>query len=415
MEENASGDRLSGVRVVACCGGMVLVSGMERTSFEVLRVLKENGAQVHCILNSWENHRIQKLVESIGASWSTGYYWYRFDRHTRNPWKILQMLWDALMTSADLLRDAFRFRATHVFVPEHVSVLRNAPALIVLRCLGTSVFLRLANAPERGGFYDFLWGRVLPLFVTRLVANSRFAFARCLEVRIPPRKMTLIRNCVSQPTNALEDGEDLLELVRTRKTLLCVGQIAPFKGTHVATEAALALLDEEVDLQLLVMGALPKWPPDLVAYSQRLQNRVEASGHSDRVHFVGARNDVLDIMKHSYLLLAPILQEETFGNVVLEAKSVGLPVVAFPRGGIPELVEHGGTGHLCDEMSVAALTDGIRGFLEHPEARERASKAALTSMADPACEFSAVVFDRKWLELFGLGAPREVAGRARTS
>ena len=93
------------VRVIACFGGMVIVSGMERMSFEVLRVLKENGAEVHCILNSWENERIVKLAESIGASWSTGYYWYRFDRHTRNPWKIAQMVWDILMTSAGLLRD----------------------------------------------------------------------------------------------------------------------------------------------------------------------------------------------------------------------------------------------------------------------------------------------------------------------
>ena len=206
MEGNLSGDRRSGARVVACCGGMVVVSGMERMSFEVLRVLKENSAEVHCILNSWENHRIQKLVESIGASWSTGYYWYRFDRHTRNPWKILQMLWDVLMTSAGLLRDAFRFRATHVFIPEHVSVLRNAPALLLLRAIGRPVIVRLANHPERGNFYSFLWRFVMPPLATFFVQISDFSRQRALESGLRETKIRVIKNRVPRRVARAEDS-----------------------------------------------------------------------------------------------------------------------------------------------------------------------------------------------------------------
>ncbi len=389
-------------RVVACCGGMVIVSGLERMSFEVLRVLKENGAEIHCILNSWENHRIQELVHSIGASWSTGYYWYRLDRHTRNPWKILQMMWDVIITSGGLLRDAVRFRATHVFIPEPGLVLRNAPALALLRVLGRAVILRVANAPERGRFYDLLWRWVLPPFTTHIVANSEFSRERCLQTGVPARKLTLIKNRVSRSFCAAEDGASVLELVRKRKTLLCVGQIAPFKGTHLAVEAALSLMKRGADLQLVVVGAAPEWPPELVAYFDGIRQKVEASEHSRRVHFLGARTDVLEIMRHSYLLVAPILQEETFGNVVLEAKSVGLPVVAFRRGGIPELIQHDVTGHLCDGLSAASLVEGITRFLERPELRERARQASLASMSDPSCEFSPEVFDGRWLALFGL-------------
>jgi glycosyltransferase involved in cell wall biosynthesis len=398
-----AGQLMSEVRVIACFGSMVLVSGMERMSFEVLRVLKENGAKVHCILNSWENHRIQKLVDSIGASWSTGYYWYRFDRHTRSPLKILQMVWDVLLTSAGLLRDAVRFRATHVFVPEHASVLRNAPALAFLRVLGKTVILRLANAPERGGFYDRLWRWVVPSFTTHVIANSEFAMQRCLEARVPRSKLILIKNRVSPSFRPADDGSSVVDLVRSAKTLLCVGQIAPFKGTHLAIAAALSLMEQGADVQLVIVGAVPEWPPELVDYYQELQAKVQASRYSDRVHFLGTRTDVLEIMKHSYLLLAPILQEETFGNVVLEAKSVGLPVVAFRRGGIPELIEDGVTGHLCDGFTAESLAAGSREFLESPQIRERASAASLASLSDPLCEFSPSMFNRKWLELFGIG------------
>ena len=406
---------MSEVRVIACFGGMVIVSGMERMSFEVLRVLKENGAEVHCILNSWENHRIQKLVDSIGASWSTGYYWYRFDRHTRNPWKILQLLWDVLMTSTGLLRDAFRFRATHVFIPEHVSVLRNAPALLLLKALGRPVIVRLANHPERGRFYSVLWRSVMPPLATVYVQISDFSRQRALEAGLPEMKIRVIKNRVPRRiAGACDSDEAVLDLVRRRKTFVVVGQIAPFKGTHLAVEATLALLKEGWDVQLVVIGRKPEWPPEYANYYHSMVQSVSAGGQLDRIHFAGESEGVLEILRESYLFLAPILQEETFGTAFLEAKSVGLPIVGFRRGGIPEQVEHGVTGHLCDDASAASLVEGIRRFLESPEARDGASKAALTSMADPLCEFSPAVFDRKWLELFGLGAPREVAGRSGT-
>ena len=407
MEDNPSGDAQGGTRVVACCGGMVIVSGMERMSFEVLRVLKESGAEIHCILNSWENHRIQKLVESIGASWSTGYYWYRFDRHARNPWRILQMAWDVLMTSSGLLRDAFRFRATHVFIPEHVSVLRNAPALLILRALGTPVIVRLANHPDRGPFYSFLWRFVMPPLATTFVQISDFSRQRALEAGLPERKIHVIKNRV--PRRAARAGDSdlaVLELVRCRRTLVVVGQIAPFKGTHLAVEATLALLKEGWDVQLVVIGRKPEWPPEYASYYDSMMRSVKAEGKRDRIHFVGESEGVIEILRESYLFLAPILQEETFGTAFLEAKSAGLPIVGFRRGGIPEQVEHGVSGHLCADTSAASLVEGIRKFLENPEARDRASKAALASMADPVCEFSPVAFDCKWLELFRLGAPR---------
>ena len=51
----ARAKRAASVRVVACCGGMVIVSGLERMTFEVLRLAREHGGAVHCIVNSWEN------------------------------------------------------------------------------------------------------------------------------------------------------------------------------------------------------------------------------------------------------------------------------------------------------------------------------------------------------------------------
>jgi glycosyltransferase involved in cell wall biosynthesis len=387
-------------RVIACCGGMVVVSGLERMTFEVLRVVRERGGRVHCIVNGWENFRIVPLAERIGASWSTGFYHYGFTRRTMNPIRHLRSLWDITRTSAGLLRDALAVKPTHVLVPEYTAVLRNAPALAVLRLFGVQIVFRVGNAPERGSLYDVLWRRLLPPFVSTFVPNSRFGLARLKDTGVPSRKITLIRNALSRRAVHADTDEEIVRLATSRRTLLTAGQIAPFKGTHLAVDLALDLLADGYDVQAIVAGAIPTWPPDLVAYVNELRSRVERAGAADRVHFVGPRENMAAIMRASYLLVAPILQEETFGNVVLEARSVGLPVVTFDRGALAELVSHRETGYVCPAADLAGLREGVAYFLDRPDERARASDASIAAAHRPDEDCTPAEFERRWWALF---------------
>ncbi|MFI5177450.1 MAG: glycosyltransferase family 4 protein [Vicinamibacterales bacterium] len=386
-------------RVIACCGGMVIVSGLERMTFEVMRVVREGGGSVHCVVNDWRHERIVRLAESIGASWSTAPYRYGF-RRTLNPIRHALALWETARTSARLLADAARFKPTHVLVPEWLMVLLNAPAIAVLRLFGVDVVFRIANAPERGRVYDLLWRRVLPPFVTSFVPNSRFSYSRAQEIGVPGRKITLIRNALSRRDATAGCDEDIARLAASKKTLLTVGQIAPFKGTHLAVEAALQLIADGEDVQALIVGAVPTWPPDRVKYVRTMTERVLAAGAADRVRFVGHREDVPAIMRASYVLSAPIVQEETFGNVALEARAVGLPVVAFARGGLVELVAHRETGYLCPTADVEGLLEGLRYFLRDPSARTRASASSLAAASAPENDCTPVEFERRWWAMF---------------
>ena len=76
-------------------------------------------------------------------------------------------------------------------------------------------------------------------------------------------------------------------------------------------------------MQAVIVGAIPSWPPDLVNYVRGLQDRIARAGMSGRVQFVGARENVPAIMRAANVLSAPILQEETFGNVVLKHAASG--------------------------------------------------------------------------------------------
>lgn len=390
---------MSPPRVIACCGAFVSFTGAERLTFEILGVLAERGAKVHCIVNTWDNKNAIAAAERIGATWSTGYYWHRFDRHTRSPIKLAKYASDILMTSLGLLRDSRRFKPTHIFIPEFMTVLRNAPALAWLRWRGIKAILRLPDEPAQGGFYRRLWGRVLPRFVDLFAPNSRFTERELLATGAPSAKIVRIPNAAQKRAVAPEIDAAIVEFAKARRTILFVGQLAPYKGAHHFVEAALALLAEGRDIHALLVGAFDAWPDDLVEYQRGLVEQVRAAGAEERVRFAGYRENVPGIMRAAWLLAAPF-GVESFGNVVLEAKSVGLPQAIFDSGGLPELVEHDATGWICDGHDTAALLRGLRRYLDDPAARERASAACIEFFGRPGCDYARATFEAKWLEAF---------------
>ena len=64
----------------------------------------------------------------------------------------------------------------------------------------------------------------------------------------------------------------------------------------------------------------------------------------------------VELMRHAAALLNPITWPEPFGLVMAQALATATPVLAFPNGAAPEIIDHGRTGYLCqgeDEMTAA--------------------------------------------------------------
>ncbi|REK08267.1 MAG: glycosyltransferase [Planctomycetota bacterium] len=95
---------------------------------------------------------------------------------------------------------------------------------------------------------------------------------------------------------------------------------------------------------------------------------------ADKVHFLGIRDDVMRLMPHFDLLwLASSF--EGLPNVVMEAMSAAVPVVATDIEGTRELVEHGQTGFLVSVGDRAALARYAHKILEDRELRDRLGQA----------------------------------------
>ena len=144
--------------------------------------------------------------------------------------------------------------------------------------------------------------------------------------------------------------------------VVAVGRLVEKKGFHVLLHACRILLDRGATFRCLLVGD----GEEREALS-RLRSRLGLDAH---VELAGAmpRQQVLDRMRRARLLAAPCLtavdgNRDALPTVLLEALALGLPVVATPVGGIPEIVDDGREGLLVPEGDPVALADAVGAVL----------------------------------------------------
>jgi glycosyltransferase involved in cell wall biosynthesis len=128
-----------------------------------------------------------------------------------------------------------------------------------------------------------------------------------------------------------------------------VGRLARVKGPHTAIDAA-----REAGVPIRVAGEVH--PPDRTWAASALAERL-VQPHVSFVGLVGGLEKAR-LLGNARALLAPLEWNEPFGLILIEAMLSGCPVVAFPRGSVPELVDEGVTGFIAD--SVERMANLIR-------------------------------------------------------
>ena len=143
---------------------------------------------------------------------------------------------------------------------------------------------------------------------------------------------------------------------------LFLGRMSPDKGAHRAMEACY-----KADARLIMCAKMRE--PNEHAYFNEyvrpyLNERMQYYGEVPHAH-------KLELLAGARALIFPIKWNEPFGMVMIEAMACGTPVLAFPEGAAPEVVEHGRTGFLCDD--VPALVEAIQRVDELDRAACRAA------------------------------------------
>ena len=145
--------------------------------------------------------------------------------------------------------------------------------------------------------------------------------------------------------------------------LLILGRIHPDKGTADAVEIA-----RLAGRRLIIAGPVQ----DQCYFTERVQPHIDG----DRVRYLGSvgSEQRSEILGSAAALLHPIAFAEPFGLSVVEAMAAGTPVIAFPRGSMPEVVDEAVTGFLVADVAAAAAAVEPAAALDRKEVRRVAER-----------------------------------------
>ena len=207
-------------------------------------------------------------------------------------------------------------------------------------------------------------------FVDHIIVNSQATKDAFEESGGNVDKSSIIYNGIDVARFDKIDGYEVQELRKSlglshHKIVGVFSRLTPWKGQHILLESLAHLPDVHA---LLVGGALFQ---DDHTYERSLRNLAEQMGITERVHFLGFRDDVPRLMKAVDIVLHSSTSPEPFGRVIVEGMLAQRPVIATGAGGAKEIIDDGVDGILIPPNNPMAMVSAISRLISDPKETER--------------------------------------------
>lgn len=236
-------------------------------------------------------------------------------------------------------------------------------AALAGRMAGTPLIVRTRHLSNPVGS---MWSyTVLPHRVTAVSDHVR----KYLITRgVPPEKIATVYSPIVLPAPVERStlrGE--LGLADDDVVVGCVAVMRATKGHKDLIDAIAPLMATRPKLHLVFVGAGSPVFEQTQAY-------VAERGLQDRIHLMGTRRDVPNLLA-GFDLFALATQQEASGTVFVEAQASGLPVIGTNVGGVSEMFRDGVTGFLVPPKDPAALTAALARLIDEPALRRAMGEA----------------------------------------
>lgn len=218
------------------------------------------------------------------------------------------------------------------------------------------------------------------------IANSRATLLSFQEAEIAlPKRVAVLRNPVYEPrilrlANEQVDHRWIRE--KSGYLIVGIGRLVRYKGFDLLLEAIQLLKRRGIEVRCIILGE--------GAERNTLQQQAKELGVDGQVDLVGFKANPYAFLAHADVFVLPS-RWEGFGNVIVEALALDVPVVAARcPGGAEEILENGKWGSLVTPEDPLALADGIEDTLVKPPRKELHKRAR---------EYDVVAVTRQYLEV----------------
>ncbi len=281
-----------------------------------------------------------------------------------NPWQ----LWRAYQRLKSLIEEQ-----QIQIVNAHRS--EGFPLLVLLRQRLKSFALIRTRGTTRPLRDRWLNRRLHEDWIESVIVPAQVIASQLRQVlNLPPERLHVIYYPVNPITIGVkEESEaqqsrleclDRLGIPKHCRVIGIVGRIRPVKGQRILLKSFVALRKRFPDIVLLM---LYRDTNETEAEWQGLLQDLVESNLLQSVYLYGYREDVLEIMRHTDIGVVSSVDSEVICRVAVEFFSVGTPVVAFPTGALPEIIQDGVTGRIAKDKSAEALAEALEWMLESPE------------------------------------------------
>jgi glycosyltransferase involved in cell wall biosynthesis len=228
----------------------------------------------------------------------------------------------------------------------------------------------LLNQP----FYQTIADTLLSPFTDKAVAVSNDVAEFMKEYRkTRNRDLEVIYNGINIESFVMPEAEKIeqerrkLNIPPQAKVICIIGRLDPIKGHKYLFNAFLEIKKDYPESHLLVVGEGPE--------RQNLEQLSSSLGIRDKVIFTGYHNKVeICLGLASVFVMSSI--SEGLPISLLEAMNLGLPIVAFPAGGIKDIIVHGKNGLLAPMRNSNVLAEQIKVVFQNKEFSEQLGSTA---------------------------------------
>jgi glycosyltransferase involved in cell wall biosynthesis len=238
----------------------------------------------------------------------------------------------------------------------------------------TSV-MGLKNDPGEHQFLTLLRAFVTNLGADRVIVTSPTIGETINALPVPRSKQTAmpvqaVRIIPVDESQRLRDYFAVREEFVVRqgeRIVLTIGRLNATKSHELFIRAAAQVCKRRGNVRFLIVGEGEE--------RERLTNEISEQEVDDHVMLLGERLDVHRLLSATDVYVRPGIVEGFVGMTVLEAQTLGIPVVAFSTEDVKLSIEHSLTGWLVPAGDSDALAEAVLGLLDDPKRARRLGEA----------------------------------------